>query len=329
MNRVALACSIAVAILGGIFCAELTARAIPFRDKLADVFGRGHLLAVVHGGGIYDVDVDRALRESDYLSDIDRTEAAPVEHQAALNRLIAKTAAQSHAAREAVGRANVSHEFNLLRFQCRDSETWSAALRGSSLSRFSLWQMVKSDSRARQWISNRIANEFSVGDDECRKLYQEHSERFFEPERLRVSHLFLAAPPETAPEIVETKHKTIEALSVRLMSGEDFAALVSENSEDEATKLNSGDLGYFSETRMPPDFVAVAIKLGQGEISRPIQTRLGFHILKLTEIAPSRQRSFDEARADISTELANQKRAEAVKKLIVDLGSEGGYLRSP
>jgi len=46
MNRVVLTFSIAVAILGGVFCAELTARSIPFRDKLADVFGRGHLLAV-------------------------------------------------------------------------------------------------------------------------------------------------------------------------------------------------------------------------------------------------------------------------------------------
>ena len=246
MNRVVLAFSIAVAILGGIFCAELTARSIPFRDKLADVFGGGHLLAVVHGRGIYDVDVDRALRESDYLSDIDRTEAAPVEHQAALNRLIAKTAAQSHAAREAVGRANVSHEFNLLRFQFRDEETWGAALRGSSLSRFSLWQMVKSDSRARQWISNRIANEVSVGDDECRKLYQEHSERFFEPERLRVSHLFLAAPPETAPEIVDLKREKIKALAKHIKAGESFSELIGWESEDEASKTRGGDLGYFS-----------------------------------------------------------------------------------
>ena len=329
MNRVAFAFSIAVAILGGIFCAELAALSIPFRDKLPDAFGRGHLLALVHGRGIYDVDVDRALRESDYLSDIERTEAAPVEHQAALSKLIAKTAAQSHATREAVRRANVSREFNLLRFQFRDAETWGAALRGSSLSRLSLWRVVKGDLRTRQWISNRIASEIGVGDDECRKFYQQHSERFFEPERLRVGHLFLAAPPETAPETVETKRKAIEALSVRLMSGEDFAALVAENSEDEATKLNGGDLGYFSETRMPPDFVAAAIRLGQGEISRPIQTRLGFHILKLTEIAPSRQRGFDEVRDDIATELANQKRAQAVKKLIVDLGSEAGYLRSP
>ena len=328
MNRLALVFSIAVGILGGFFCAELTARSIPFRDKLADVFGRGHLLALVHDRGVYEVDVDRALRESDNLNEIERTEFADIERVSTLHKLIANAAAQFLASGEPVRRAALGREFAVLRFQFRDADAWGSALRGSGLSRFSLWQMVENDLRARQSISKRIANEISVGDDECRKFYQENSARFFEPERLRVSHLFLTAPPETAPEIVETKRKTIEALSIRSQGGEDFAALVAGSSEDEATKFNGGDLGYFSETRMPPDFVAAAVKLGQGEISRPVQTRLGFHILKLTDVAPSRQRGFDEVREDIATELANQKRAEAVKRLIVDLGSEAAYSRS-
>ena len=52
-----------------------------------------------------------------------------------------------------------------------------------------------------------------------------------------------------------------KALSVRLAGGEDFATLAAQNSEDEATKLRGGDLGYFSADRMPPDFVEAAAKL--------------------------------------------------------------------
>jgi hypothetical protein len=328
MNRIARALLIAIAILAGISFAELSLRSVPLREKLGEWCGHGRLLALVDGRGIYQADVDRALRESDYLNEIERTEFADIERKSTLRKLIAGTAVQSGATREPIHRLNVKREFNLLRFQFRDAETWRAALRGSGLSAFPLWQMVKSDLRTRQWISKRIANQISVSDDECGRFYQEHSERFFVPERLRVSHLFLAAPPETPPEVVEARRGAIEALSVRLVGGEDFATLVAENSEDEATKLRGGDLGYFSEARMPPDFVSAAVKLGQDEISRPIQTRLGFHILKLTEIAPSRQRSFDEARDEIATELANQKRAEVIKKLIVELGSEARYLRS-
>jgi parvulin-like peptidyl-prolyl isomerase len=107
---------------------------------------------------------------------------------------------------------------------------------------------------------------------------------------------------------------------VRLSGGgEDFAILVAQNSEDEATKLNGGDLGYLSGTRMPPDFVEAATKLKPGEISKPIRTRLGFHILKLVDAQPPRQRSFDEVQVDIAIDLANQRRATAIKSLDIDL----------
>jgi parvulin-like peptidyl-prolyl isomerase len=181
--------------------------------------------------------------------------------------------------------------------------------------------------RARQWISKRIASQIDATEDECRRFYESNPGNFFVPERLRVSHLFLAAPPETVPEIVAGKQAAIEALSVRLIAGEDFAALTAQNSEDEATKLRGGDLGYFSASRMPADFVEAALKLRPSEISKPIQTRLGFHILKSIDVQPARQQTFDEARNDIAIDLANQKRASAMQKLTVDLSSETDYLR--
>jgi peptidyl-prolyl cis-trans isomerase C len=150
---------------------------------------------------------------------------------------------------------------------------------------------------------------------------------FFVPERFHASHLFLAAPPETAPETVQAKQSAIEALSVRLAAGEDFATLVAQSSEDEATKLRGGDLGWFTTNRMPPDFVAAAMKLQPGEISGPIRTRLGFHIIKLVEMQSVRQRSFDEVRGDIALELANQNRAAIVQRLMVDLDAQAKYLR--
>ena len=79
---------------------------------------------------------------------------------------------------------------------------------------------------------------------------------------------------------------------------------------------------------MPPDFFAAAAKLRPGESSRAVQTRLGFHLIRLIDTQPARQQTFDEARNDIAVELANQKRADVVSKLIVDLGSEASYLRS-
>jgi foldase protein PrsA len=324
----AVSVSIAISAVVGICCAQFVVRSVIVRDKLGIICGRGHLVAMVHGHGIYQADVDRTVNELHYPAGIEHNEGTSVERQSALTALIANGALESRADRERIPPADVKREVNLLRSQFRDDKTWRQALHASDLLTLSLWLMLRNDLRARQWVSKRIAPELEVTETECRDSYDSHPENFFVPERIRVGHLFLAAPPETAPEIVEAKRTGIEALSVRLAANEDFAMLAAENSEDEATKLRGGDLGYFSATRMPPDFVEAALKLHPGEISKPIRTRLGFHILKLIDIQKARQKTFDEARNDIAIELANQKRARAIQRLIVDLSSETDYLRS-
>jgi parvulin-like peptidyl-prolyl isomerase len=354
MNRaVAVWMSIAVGCVGGICCAQLAARSVVLRDKLGIIFGHGHLLALVHGHGLYQSDLDRRLAETHYLAGSANGEVAKAERQSALTDLIANAALGARANEEKIPRTDVKRELGLLRWQFANVKIWSAALQSSRLNEHLVSQILWANLRSRQCISKRIAHDVDVAEDECRRFYDSHPEKFFVSERLRVSHLFLAAPPETPPEIVESKRIAIEALSVRLVAGEDFAKLTAKNSEDEATKLRGGDLDYFSANRMPPDFVEAAHKLRLGEISKPIRTRLGFHILKSIDVQAARQKTFDEARTDIAIELANQKRAAAVPRLIdslasplvnplglsrprrsapagsvVDLSSQAGYLRS-
>jgi foldase protein PrsA len=328
MRRVAAVwISIAISAGAGISCGQFFTRSVIIRDKLGVICGRGHLLSLVQGQGIYQCDVDRIVDESHYRAGAEHNEGTSGERQSALTDLVANAALLARGDRERIPRVDVKREINLLRSQFRDDKTWKQALHESRLLAPLLWPMLGNDLRARQWISKRIAPQLEVTEAECRGFYDSHPEMFFVPERLHVGHLFLAAPPETALEIVELKQTAIEALLVRLVAGEDFAPLAAENSEDEATKPRGGDLGYFSASRMPPDFVEAAFKLHPGEISKPIRTRLGFHILKLIDVQPPRQKTFDEARSDIAIDLANQKRAGAVQKLIVDLGSEADYLR--
>jgi len=318
----------AVSCIAGIGCAELAAHSITVRDQLGIICGRGHLLALVRGRGIYQADVDRALHESDYARDIERNGAADIERRATVNKLIANVATRSFASSEKISDAQLKHEVDLLGFQFPNAKVWEQSLNASHLSISALAKLVGDDLRVRQWISRRIGPDVDVAEDECRRFYDSHSADFFVPERIHASHIFLAAPPETAPETVEAKRKTIETLSVRLNAGEDFAALAAESSEDEATKLNGGDLGWFSTARMPPDFVAAAAKLRSGDTTQPVQTRLGFHIIRLIETVPARQRTFEEVKSEIAIDLANQKRVEAIRKLVVDLGAEARYLRA-
>jgi hypothetical protein len=316
---------IGIAVAAGFSSAQFAIRSVVLHEELGKFFGRGHLLALVHSRGIYEADVDRRLIEWRYTAATE--EDTKIGQEAVLRDLVADVAAKAKESSERVSRVETKRELNILRSPFLDDKIFSAGLSRSGLSMFSVAQMLTGDLRTRGWISQRIAAQLKVSEDECRQFYDSHEQNFFQPARLRASHVFLAAPPETPPEIVKAKKIAIEALSVRLASGEDFATLVTQHSEDEATKLRGGDLGYFSSTRMPPDFVEAAAKLRPGEVSKPIRTRLGFHIVKLVEVQAARQQTFDEVRGDIAIELGNQRRTEALKELIVDLGKETSYLR--
>ena len=124
-----------------------------------------------------------------------------------------------------------------------------------------------------------------------------------------------AAPPGTSPEIVEAKRQLIDSLADRLRGGEEFESLVWEASEDEATKSRGGDLSYFCERRIPADFFKVVSQMKVAEPPKVIRTMLGFHLVRLTEIKPPRQISFEEARPEILVHLQNAARRMAVENL--------------
>ena len=95
-----------------------------------------------------------------------------------------------------------------------------------------------------------------------------------------------------------------------------------EASEDEASKARGGDLDYFSARRMPAELMAELEKLHVGEISAPIQSHLGFHIVQLTDLKPARALSFEETRDEIASILRNERRAIAIARLTERLSTQ-------
>ena len=316
-----LAAGILIALIGGIAFGELACHSIACRDVIGRVCGRGHLLALVQTRGIYEADLERRAAENRFRRRQD--EPGPTDivssKESILSKLISVTAAQCVAADEKIPARNVEHELSVLQSQFRDRKTWLAALRVNGLSERSLRRMLKDNLRVRKWVDREIAPQLEATLEERLQLYQQHAERYAQPARLRVSHLFLAAPPETAPEIVDLKKEKIALLAKRIKDRENFSELVATESEDEASKARGGDLGYFSAYRMPPDFFVAAAKLRMGEMSAPIRTSLGFHIIQATDLKPARQMTFDEVSQEIGAALEKEKRQAALGKVDVDL----------
>ena len=288
------------ALMAGLVASELLVRSVAFRDLAGRLSGRGHLVAIVNGKGIYETDLggdaEVAARDLTVAENLRRAAAA-----------------------EIIDPARTDRELALLKAEFANDRLFEDALQAGGLSISSLRGEIAAQLRGRQWLEKQITPAIGVTDQECQQFYASHQDLFTQPLRFRASHLLLAAHAETPLEVVEEKEMAIAELAKRLAKGELLSQLAAEASEDEATKLRGGDLGFFSESRMAPEFIAEIRKLNVGKVSKPFRSPLGFHIAQVTDIKAARLISFEEARPEISIALANERRALQADKIAQEL----------
>jgi peptidyl-prolyl cis-trans isomerase D len=123
--------------------------------------------------------------------------------------------------------------------------------------------------------------EVEVGEADIRAYYEEHQHEYQHPEQVRLSHVSLAkvATAEDSLKIGEE----IAKLHQEITDGADFAELAGIVSEDPASAAKGGDLGIFGRGRMVASFEEVAFALQPGQVSEPVQTQFGWHIIKVEE----------------------------------------------
>ncbi len=107
----------------------------------------------------------------------------------------------------------------------------------------------------------------------------------------------------------------IHALYQRLMRGESWAELTAKHSEDERSRHRAGDLGWLSRERMPSEFMTAVEAQKFGLFSQPIETKLGWHILRVTERQASLLPRFEEVHSEIKAWLHQVKREAALKAM--------------
>jgi foldase protein PrsA len=294
-QRLRLGFRVMVALVLAVAASELLYRSFAFRDLAGRLVGRGHLVALAHGKGIYETDIGE-----------DEPSAADLVVLENLRRV---------AANEVVAPSAVDREVALLDAQFGSEKTFRKALLADGFSISALRDRVTNQLRGLAWMENQVGLANTVTDEKCREFYEAHRDLFAQPMRFRASHLFLATHAETLPEVVEEKERVIATFATRLSKGETLSALAAEASEDEASKPRGGDLGYFSETRMPPEFIAEINKLRIGETSKPFRSHLGFHIVQVTETRAAHSLTFEEARPEIVLAFGNERRANRVDQI--------------
>lgn len=149
-----------------------------------------------------------------------------------------------------------------------------------------------------------------VTDEELEAYYRDNERRLTLPEQVRVRHILLTWKPLGTTDDRAAIREQMAPILEQARAGADFAELARQYSEDYATGSGGGDTGLFHRGQMVPAFEDVAFALQPGEISDPVETPFGVHILKLEEHQDARLLPLEEIREQLRDHVRNE-RAEA------------------
>jgi parvulin-like peptidyl-prolyl isomerase len=208
--------------------------------------------------------------------------------------------------------AEVDEQIEELRAVFDSDEQFRMKLEGDGYTEESYRRHVERMLAAKIYLDRIRVDAADVSDVELERFYDENEDRLTMPEQVRVRHILLTWKPMGTQDDRAALRAQLEPIIERARAGEDFAALAREYSEDSATQGIGGDTGFFYRGTMVPAFEDVAFSLEPGEISEPVDTVFGVHILKLEERQEARLLPLDEVREQLREHIREEKMEAAV-----------------
>ena len=144
-------------------------------------------------------------------------------------------------------------------------------------------------------ILDDIAKKVVVSDDKLKAYYDDQKELFTNPERRKISHILFTVNDKVTDK--EALDKAVKANSE--LQTKDFSVLAAEVSDDKLTAKKGGDLGLFNVGVMEKSFEDVASTLKLGEVSKPVRSAFGYHLIKVTELVGGGLKPFDSVKTDV------------------------------
>ena len=161
------------------------------------------------------------------------------------------------------------------------------------------------------FIRNKLAMEMllveegkaAATDAAMKKVYEEAIQKSGPEEEVRARHILVPTEDEAKAVLAEVK------------KGTDFAELAKQKSKDPGAAAEGGDLGYFGKAQMVPEFAEAAFKMKKGDVSEPVKTQFGWHIIKVEDKRTKPAPTFENVKDQIETFVARRAQAEYIAKL--------------
>ncbi|RON56270.1 peptidylprolyl isomerase [Pseudomonas frederiksbergensis] len=155
---------------------------------------------------------------------------------------------------------------------------------------------------------------------QVKAFFEEHRAELSSPEQIQARHILIKVPQGADAATVEAARLRLDELRVQIVGGADFASVARSGSEDVSASAG-GDLGYFMRGRMMPEFEAAAFALKPGQLSEPVRTQVGWHLIYLQNHQEAADVTEEQGLQTVRAYLARQQKAQARRDVLARLRS--------
>ena len=282
------------------------------------------VVATVNGEPIKRQDLQRVAQavagnQGKSLNDLP-VSAKRETYTSVLDSMIDDKLVSAAAANETVDNLEVEKSYAALVAQYPNPAAFDAQMKKAGETPEKIKETVHGQLAQQQWLEKQLAPDTKVTPQEVEKFYKESPPgKFDEPEMIHAEHILVPVRRDAPPEAALASEDKAKALADRVKKGEDFATVAKDASDDPKKPAPNIDLGYFSQDRIMPEFGAAAFKLKTGEVSGPVRTQFGYHVIKVLDRKPAHTATLDEARAAIVAFLTQEKRQQAEAQILAGL----------
>lgn len=278
------------------------------------------IVAIVNDAVITETDVlaqMHAMLEEQHVEESVTDEQAAQMRQAVLRRLIEQQVMLQEAKRVgiSVSTDDVLKRLGEVRARFESEEQFRGSLKEAGLSVERLKDRMRDQLMIQELIERHIRSTIVVSPQEVARALAEHPEWAKPGDRARASHLLIRVSEHRSEGDART---LIDDLRRQLVQGADFAAVAKRYSED-PHRDDGGAMGWSASGELLPELDAALFRLPVGELSMPIQTRLGFHLLRVDERRAASSLSLMEAHRTVYEQLYQQKFQQAFTRWLGEI----------
>jgi parvulin-like peptidyl-prolyl isomerase len=235
-----------------------------------------------------------------------------------LQELIMDKLVAGAAAGEKVTDADVDAEIAKVKKQFPDEKIFEEQLKQAGQTPEKLKENLRTMLQQQLWMKSQVKTS-DVTEAQAQTFYDSNKKEFDQPETVKASHILFMVKPEASEADVTKQKEAATKASERATKGEDFSTLAKELSEEPGAKESAGDLGFFTKDRMVPEFANAAFSQKIGDISQPVRTQFGWHVIKVTETKAAGTVPFAEVKDQITGYLKSTNQREAVQAVLKKL----------